>query len=178
MRHDARVSEPVPMSARVELPRSALPARRHLLPASVAVLAVAGAALLVAGEFSTLFRVQAISVVVKTVKTGPHHSYAQLLIVVAALAMAWGHLRTGRRPPLLALAALGAIALLIGIVGDLPDTHAAGVIGDRFEAAKATPRAGLWLELSGGACLILAALVGLLLAPRRPAAPLRQGRAA
>lgn len=128
----------------------------------VAVFALVGAALLIAGEFSTLFDIRAISVVVKTVETGSHHAYAQLLIAAAAVVMAGLHVVTGRRAPLLALAALGAIALLIGIVHDLPDTHAAGVVGDRFEDAKAAPRAGLWLELAGGALLFVAAGAGLL----------------
>ncbi len=166
------MSDPVPAGRR-PLPLPALPPLSLLVPASVAFFALTGALLLVVAEFTPLLQVQVITEVVKTVKTGPHHSYAQLLVALAAAGMALLHLRTGRRAPLLALAALGAIALLIGIVNDLPDTHATGVIGERFEDAKASARGGLWLELLGGVGLLLGAGVGLLLEGRgagRPAA--------
>jgi hypothetical protein len=173
VRHDPRVSEETTQRSRrapaVPDHPPGDPSPGRLAAVAVAALALGAAILLVAGELATLFDVRAISVVVKTVKTGPHHAYAQALIAAAAMVMALVHLRTGRRAPLLALAALGAISLLIGIVHDLPDTHAAGVVGDRFEDAKASPRAGLWLELGGGVLLFLAAGAGLLLAPARRA---------
>lgn len=167
MRHDPGVSEPAqtPTGRAAPLPRASI--SRLVVPVSVVALVLTGAVLLIVAEFTTLFQVQAISVVVKTAKTGPHHSYAQLLIAAGAVGMALLYARTGHHGPLLALAALGAIALLIGIVGDLPDTHAAGHLAQTFEFAKATPRAGLWLELAGGACLLVAGLAGVLLSPAR-----------
>jgi hypothetical protein len=135
----------------------------------LAFVAVAGGVLLVVAELSPLLAVRAEAVVVKTVKTGPHHSWAQLVIAAAVLPLALGVLRTGARPALFALLLLGALSLGIALIGDLPDIHKTGVIGAEFEAAAAHARAGIYLETLGGALLVVAGGVGLLLAglPRR-----------
>ena len=133
----------------------------------VAALAVAGAVLLVWAELSPLYQVKALDVVVKVERTGPHNSWALVLVAAAALVMAYGAVRTGSRPALVALAVLGLVAALIALLVDLPDTHAAGLIGERFESAEATARAGLALELAGAATLAVAAVAGLVGLARR-----------
>ena len=44
---------------------------------------------------------------------------------------------------------LGAIALGIALIGDLPDLHAGGQYKARFEDAAASGRLGFWFELLG-----------------------------
>jgi hypothetical protein len=133
----------------------------------VAFVAIAGAVLLVVAELSPLLAVRAGDVVVKTVKTGPHHSWAGLVIAIAAVPLALGVARTGARPALAALILLGALSLGIALIGDLPDVHKTGVIGDEFEAAAAHARAGIYLETLGAALLVVAGGVGLLLGRER-----------
>ena len=48
--------------------------------------------------------------------------------------------------------------LVIAFATDVPDIHKTGVIGERFDSAKAGPGPGLWLEIAGGALVLL--LVG------------------
>lgn len=127
-----------------------------------ALLAVAGAGLLVWAEFSPLYQVTVGQVVKKVGDTGPHHGYALIPIAVAALVMTFGAVRSGSRPALVALGVLGLVALLIAVLVDRPDTSATGFLGQVYEAAKATPRAGLTRELIGGGLLALAAVLGLL----------------
>jgi hypothetical protein len=99
----------------------------------------------------------------KTVQTGSHHSWAGLVVAVAAVVMALGVWRTGARPALLALVLLGALALGIALAVDLPDVHETGVVGQQFESAAAHARAGMYLETLGAALLVMAGGVGLLL---------------
>jgi hypothetical protein len=102
-----------------------------------------------------------------TTTGGEHHGYALLVLGVLALLMTWGAAAGGSRPAGAALIAIGAAALLIAILVDLPDVHKTGVVGARFADAEANPGAGLWLELVGGA---LVAIAGALRAVR----PLRR----
>jgi hypothetical protein len=142
---------------------------------AVLVLAVLGALLLVVAEFSPLLEVQTLQVVVKTVDTGSHHAYAQVLIAVVAVVFAWGAAKGGSRPALLGLAGLAAVSLAISLIHDLPDTSKTGNLADRFESAKATPKSGMYLESLGGVFLLLSATTGLFLGeapePRRRARP-------
>jgi hypothetical protein len=68
--------------------------------------------------------------------------------------------------------------LLIALVGDLPDVHKTGVIGQLYDDARANPRLGYYLETLGGALLLLAGGGLLLLGGSVPAAPPRERRAA
>jgi uncharacterized membrane protein len=126
-----------------------------------------GALLLVVAEFTTLFtvHVETRSAPIKTVATGSHHSYALLLIgvVVAVLAIAvW---RDTSRPALLAIGMLGVVALLIALLGDLPDAHASGLAGSsttHYVDASSTPSAGLYLETLGAVVLVITCGVGFI----------------
>ena len=138
---------------------------RALLAAS----AVLAAVLLVAAEFTTLFSIHVASsrVAIRTVSTGVHHSYALVPVGLLALFLAAGVGREGSRPALLAIGLLGVITLLLALIGDLPDAHASGLIGTRathFEAAAATPGAGLYIETGGAALLIMTCTSGFILA--------------
>jgi hypothetical protein len=144
---------------------------------SVAALAVSGAgglgALLLAGaEFTTLFEVRssARGAAVQMVSAGAHHSYALLPIALLALVLTYSIWRTGSRIACLALAVLGLSALLIALIGDLPDAQVTGLLrgpgalGTATSLANATssPALGLYLETLGGVLLLVAGGLGLL----------------
>jgi hypothetical protein len=135
--------------------------------------ALLGALLLVVAEFTTLFTIHTagVSGPIKSVGTGSHDSYALIPIAVVAVLLAWAATTTGNRWALLALAALGVVALLIALVGDLPDAQATGTIGSAaagFRAATDKPSAGLYLETLGAIVLVIAGGCGLLLAAPGP----------
>jgi hypothetical protein len=125
-------------------------------------LPLAGAGLLVAAEFSTLYDVRVVTAVPEggSFSTGGNHGYAQALIAAAIVVLALVAVLGGSRPAAVALLALAIAALAIALLVDLPDVHETGLIGRAYEAARAEPRAGLYLELAGGcAALIGAALI-------------------
>ena len=136
----------------------------------VGVLAAAllGALLLVVAEFTTLFTVHTVGVSgpIKSVGTGSHNSYGLILVAVLAVVLAWAAVSTGNRWALVALVAVGIAALLIALVGDLPDAQAKGTIGtvqSGFKSATDKPSAGLYLETLGAIVLMIAGGCGLLL---------------
>jgi hypothetical protein len=140
---------------------------------ALSVAAFLGAILLVAADFFTLFEIKVLTVTRESRSGGSHHSYAMLVLGIAALPMAYGATR-GSRPAMAALAGLGVIAVLIALVGDLPDVNETGVIGRNFTDAEASPSTGFYLETLGAVLLMVAGGAGLVLtgrAPRGGAAP-------
>jgi hypothetical protein len=81
------------------------------------------------------------------------HGPALLIVAVFAAAMVAGALR-GARPAAIALAVLGLVAVLIAVVGDVPDLNETGFIGEVYEDAAAGPSAGFYLETLGGVLLL------------------------
>ena len=129
----------------------------------VTVAAIVGAALLVVAEFVDLYHVvspdgQLVAGTKATQTGGEHHSYALLVIGLAALgatlAARWA------AQPLLAAAvgALGLIALLIVLIGDLPDVTSSGLTNGPLEEAEANPAIGFWLELAGALVVLVSGL--------------------
>jgi hypothetical protein len=121
-----------------------------------------GSLLLVVAEFTTLFTVHIAtsSAPIKTVTTGSHHSYAML--VIGLVVAFW---RESSRPALLAIGLLGIVALLIALLGDLPDASATGLVGSsatRYIDASSTPSAGLYLETLGAVVLLITCGVGFI----------------
>jgi hypothetical protein len=146
------------------------------------IAAVAGALCLIVATFSTVIEIT----VGTTSKVAgrdtqlsgyDRHSVALLLIGLFALVMAVGAWR-GARPAMAAVAVAGIAVLLIALVGDLPDVHKTGVIGELYDNARANPKSGYYLETLGGALLLLAG-GGLLLlgSPPEPAPRTRTRRA-
>jgi hypothetical protein len=157
------------------------------LRAAILGSALLGALLLVVAEFTTLFTVHVAgaSAPVKSVGTGSHDSYALILVAALAVLLAWTAVSTGNRWALVALVAVGIAALLIALIGDLPDAQATGTIGSvqtGFKSATDTPSAGLYLETLGAIVLMIAGGCGLLLgAPgtaRGPRADIKPGHKA
>jgi hypothetical protein len=130
-----------------------------------AVLAAAGVALLVVAEFSVVVQVVVGSLETekRTVTGHENHGWALLVVAVVAVPMAAGALLRGARAAAGALVVLGAVALVVGLAVDLPDTRESGKLPESvsFEDARAQAGPGLALELAGGAALVLAG--GLLL---------------
>ncbi|HEY3728020.1 MAG TPA: hypothetical protein VGL51_12650 [Solirubrobacteraceae bacterium] len=135
---------------------------------------LAGAALLLVAEFTPLLKVHssAGNHVIKTVATGAHHSYALVPVALLAAGLAYGVWETRSRLALLATGLLGLLALLIALLGDLPDAQATGLVGSattRFAAASSSPSIGLYLETLGAIVLLITAASGLLLLEPPPA---------
>jgi hypothetical protein len=147
------------------------------VPLAVLVTGVIAAALLAISEFTDLYQVHAASsrAALQSVTGGSHNTYALLPLAALAVLLAYGAAVEGSRPALLALAALGVLALLIALVGDLPDAQASGLInrGGQYQTASSSPSAGLYLETLGAVLLLIAAGFGFFLggrpAPKSPA---------
>ena len=130
----------------------------------------AGAALLAASQFTTMFELTASGGEALTeIDASDQHGYATLVLAISALIML--AVGIGARGEALAqiaafsVAACGVVALLIFLVGDLPDANNVGMLDDPSESfvdAKAEPAAGFWFELAGS--LILAVCGGALAA--------------
>ena len=142
------------------------------------ILPLTGAGLLLAAEFSTLYDVRVVTAVPEggSYAAGPHHGYALALIAVAIVVMAAGAVLGGSRPAAVALALLALAALAVALLVDLPDVHETGLIGRTYDAARAEPRSGLYLELAGGCVALLgAALILIARPPRRGEASANTG---
>lgn len=142
---------------------------------------LAGAALLVAAEFSTLYEVRVLGAVPDggSYGTGAHHGYALLPIAAAIVLMSLGAVLGGSRPAAIALWVLGLAALAVGLLVDRPATDETGLIGRTYDAAEAVAGPGLRLELAGG-CLVLVGAALILFTPwarRRPSAGRRPASA-
>jgi hypothetical protein len=136
---------------------------------ALAALAVAAIVLLVVSEFLPLFKV-----VVGTLETETrteagwrNHGFAMLLLGIAAVPMLLGALR-GARPAMWALAAIGAIVIVVALTVDLPAARESGTLRESvsYEDARAEPAAGFFAETLGGVLLLLAG--GLLLLTAKP----------
>jgi hypothetical protein len=134
------------------------------LRVSLLVLPLAGAGLVLAAEFSTLYDVRVVTAVPEggSFSTGGHHGYAQALIAIGIVAMALAAVLGGSRAAAAAVLVLALAALAIALLADLPDVHVTGLIGRTYESARAEPRAGLYLEIAGGCATLLGAALILL----------------
>jgi hypothetical protein len=149
---------------------------RTSLRIALLVLPLAGAGLLVAAEFSTLYEVVVVTTVPEggTYSAGDHHGYALGVMGVGIAVMALGAVLGGSRPAAVAVLVLALAALAIALAIDLPDVHETGLIGRTYDAAEAEPRAGLYLEIAGGCAALVGAALILVARPdprRRPRRP-------
>ena len=137
------------------------------------VLGGLGALLLLVAEFSTLYEVRAITAVVPggTTRSGSNHGYALLIVALVAAPMAWGAVVGGSRPAAFALAVLGALALFVCLAIDLPDVNDEGLLAESYEAAKASPQEGFYLETLGSVLLLFAGVGSLVLRPAESGEP-------
>lgn len=148
----------------------AVPSPRQL---ALLALPLAGAGLLVAAEFSTLYDVRVVTAVPEggSFSAGAHHGYALAVIAVGIAVMAIGAVVGGSRPAAVAMLVLALGALAIAVLVDLPDTDQTGLIGRTYDAAVAEPRAGLYLEIAGGCVALVGSALILIARPARRRRP-------
>ena len=132
----------------------------------LAAVALAAIVMLLVSGFLTLISID-VGLVTRDRQTGfEQHSVTMLLLGLAAVPMLLGALR-GARPAMIALAAIGVIALVVALTVDLPDALDEGFYGERYEGAEASPGVGFFVETLGGVLLLLAGGLLLLLTPTR-----------
>ena len=119
------------------------------------VCALVGGGLLVVAEFLTLLQVKTRLGVIFEQTGGDHHSYALLVIGLAAIGAALIARLTEAEPVALGILALGLLALGIVLIGDLPDTGSSGVTRNG-QLGNANAASGFWAELAGSILAILA----------------------
>ena len=139
-----------------------------MAPQGLLVVLLAGALLLVVAEFMTLYEIRAVSAVPAggTTSVGDHHAYALLVIGAVLVPMALGAVRGGSRPAAIAVLVLALVAAGIVALVDLPDVNEEGLIGRTYDAARARPRAGLYVEILGATLALVGAVATLLLRRR------------
>jgi hypothetical protein len=130
----------------------------------------AGAAFLLAAQFLPLYTVHtsATRATIDTIETGSHDSYALVPAAVLALLLSIEVWRSRNRLALLAIGVIGLVALLVALLGDLPDAHATGLVGSaatNLRLASSSPSLGLYLETVGAVVLLITSAAGLLLEP-------------
>lgn len=134
----------------------------------VVLAAVFGAVLIIVSQFTALYHVHVptSTAPVKTVGTGGNHAWAPIPLALLAAVFAFAAYRYRNRAALLAIALLGVVALLIALLGDLPDVHSTGLIGSgasQYVEGTASPSAGLYMETLGAIVLLVSGGLGFLL---------------
>ncbi len=124
-----------------------------------AVAALVGAALLVLSSFLDVVRFVDLRGQLIPGAEATREGTAAMAVIgiaagVAALFARWAE----HSLPALACAALGAIALAIVLIGDLPDVTSSGLTSSK-EIGEAEPGPGFWVELAGALTTIVAGLV-------------------
>ncbi len=138
---------------------------------------LAGAGLLAVAEFTSLLSVHTSlrTGMVTTIQTGSHHSYALIPIAVLAALLSVAAWRAPHPLVLLAVGLLGLVALLIALLGDLPDAQASGLIGSPLAIASSSPEIGFYLETLGAVVLVIVSGAGWLLIGSRSDRQMRSG---
>jgi hypothetical protein len=88
----------------------------------------------------------------QVIEASDRHSYALLVLALFAIFALAVTVMSGSKAAAFAVAAAGAVALLIFLLGDLPRAGQIGTLDDprqSFIDAEAVPQAGFWLELLG-----------------------------
>jgi hypothetical protein len=135
----------------------------------------AAAAMLAASQFTDIFHLTPPGgEALQSISSKDQHSYAMLVLAIFALILIVVTLSARddqlRQVAAMAIAVCGLIALLIFLIGDLPDVNKIGTLDDprqSFIDAEAKPVAGFWLELAGSLVLTVC---GAALATMRPRA--------
>jgi hypothetical protein len=134
----------------------------------VTVAALLGAALLVLSRFLDVVRFVDLSgALIPGAEATREGSSAMVVIGIAAGLAALFARWAEHSLPALAAAALGAIALAIVLIGDVPDVTSSGITSGKL-IGEANPGPGFWVELAGALVTLAAGLVlGRLLAIER-----------
>jgi hypothetical protein len=123
------------------------------------VAALIGAALLVLSSFLDVVRfVDLDGGLIPGAEATRRGTSAMVVIGIAAGTAALFARWAQHSLPALACAALGAIALAIVLIGDLPDVTSSGITGGKL-IGEANPGPGFWIELAGAVITVAAGLV-------------------
>jgi hypothetical protein len=141
----------------------------------LAVAGVAGPVLLVVGDFFPLYEVRTVAAQIPdgTITGGTNHLYSMVLLGLASGLMAYGAIRGGSRPAMIALASLGVVAAVVALGNDLPDATGESTLNRSYGYASATayPKIGFYLETLGAALTIIAGVGALVLTGGTPRPP-------
>jgi hypothetical protein len=143
-----------------------------------------GAVLLILSQFLTLYhtRISGTATTVGSASVGADHSWAVLLVALAAAFFGASLMVNPNRFSLLLIGLLGVTALVIALTHDLPDarSHGLGLVGNDYQGARNVVAIGLYVEIAGALVLMWAAALGFLLGGDAlsplPRAPHRQKR--
>jgi hypothetical protein len=129
---------------------------------------LAGALLLIVGEFLTAREIRAVTVVPPggTETGGALHGYALGIIGLAILPMSYGAVVRGARPAAVALLVLSLAACAIVLFVDRPVLDDTGLIGRTYDLAEARPAVGFYLQSLGAALALVGAVAALTLTTR------------
>lgn len=120
---------------------------------------IAAAAVLFASEFMPLFELTPPGAEpLDEVLARDQHGNAMFVISAFAVLLTLAAMWAGSRPAALGVAVMGAMALVIFLVMDVPDAGQVGTIDDArqsFIDAEAVPQEGFWLALMGSLGLAL-----------------------
>jgi hypothetical protein len=132
---------------------------------------VAGALLLIVGEFLTAREIVAVTVIPPggTETGGALHGYALGVIGVAILVMSFGAVVRGARPAAVALLVLSLAACAIVVFVDRPVLDDTGLIGRTYDLAEARPATGFYLQSMGAVLALIGAVGAMTLTGRRVA---------
>jgi hypothetical protein len=155
---------------------------RAASPLAIGILAAGllAAVLLVIGEFATVASVEVGSTSCEVIQDSnpeladrcelsgfERQPLARTVLALGIAAMALGAGPGRSRPAAVALLVLGGLALVLGLLIDLPVTRETGVLGSSFEDAHGKAGPGLTLEIAAGLLAVGAGATALLLSPRR-----------
>lgn len=142
------------------------------LGTAAAGLGVAGAVLAVVATFSTVIKIQVLTVTPAAYSGYDRHSVALVVLGAFALVMVAGGVR-GAKPAMAALGLIGLAVLLIAVLLDLPHLNDTGVWpqNDQYEDAQASAGTGYYFETASGILMLLGGVGMLLLGPRREPKP-------
>ena len=137
------------------------------LPAALCAGGVIGGVVLAVAQFLKLYdtHIQSRHASIATGTVGSAHAYALLPVAVLAALLAYGVWRVLSRPALLGIGVLGAAALGISLLDDLPYAQEQGVktIAGHYVLAANTPAIGLYVETLGAMVLIVTCVSGFIL---------------
>jgi hypothetical protein len=123
------------------------------------VAALVGAALLVLSSFLDVVRFVDLGGELIPGAEATRNGTSAMAVIGVAAGTAALVARWAEHPlPAVAAAALGAIALGIVLIGDLPDVTSSGVTGGKL-IGQADPGPGFWIELAGAAVTLASALL-------------------
>jgi len=131
---------------------------------------LAGALLLIVGEFLTAREVVVVTVIPPggTATGGDLHLYALGVLGVAMLPMAYGAVTRGARPAAIALLVLSIAAVAIVLFIDRPAIdHTPGILERTYELADPQPATGFYLQSLGAVLALVGSVATFALLPKR-----------